>query len=425
MRSPTRLAVAITVLVTGLTVGTATAATAPPPVYAKAETPPLFDDEAGGNANADDPAIWYNSARPSASLVVGTAKEGGLQVYGLDGHLVQSLPAPAAPGPDAAPGRYNNVDLLPNVRFPDGRRSTVAVATDRGRDRLRLYRIDGSNPTTPLTDVTDASAPRAFAATEAEVDDQFTAYGLATWHDPDSGASYALVSQRNTSDIALFKITSTAGGTLTYHKVRTLRLPSAFDTPGGRWSPCEDPGEGPHIEGIVVDPDHGVAYLGQEDVGVWKVDADLDDEPELVDRTKQFGIPATYDPVTEECVAGEDPGYGGKHLTADTEGLTLFRAPSGDQYLIVSSQGDNTYSVYDTSDDDEWEASFRLAPGSTVDGSEETDGIAALSAPLGSAFPGGLFVAQDGHNAPADGDRENTNYKFVDLRQILDAADLD
>jgi len=58
----------------------ASALAAPPEVLPRAETAALFDDDAGGNANADDPAIWRNSADPDASLVVATAKEGGLRV---------------------------------------------------------------------------------------------------------------------------------------------------------------------------------------------------------------------------------------------------------------------------------------------------------------------------------------------------------
>lgn len=80
MRSRTRLAAGLAVLVTGLTGATATAATAPlpgntgvPPVHAKAETPPLFDDDPGHNSNADDPAVWYDARHPGASLVLGTA----------------------------------------------------------------------------------------------------------------------------------------------------------------------------------------------------------------------------------------------------------------------------------------------------------------------------------------------------------------
>lgn len=43
-----------------------------PAVTPVAETATLFDDEEGGNANADDPAIRRNSAAPDRSLVVAT-----------------------------------------------------------------------------------------------------------------------------------------------------------------------------------------------------------------------------------------------------------------------------------------------------------------------------------------------------------------
>ncbi len=116
------------------------------------ETPALYDDGAGGNSDADDPAIWRNTADPGRSLVIATAKEGGLRVYDLRA-LVQSLPAPRSPAHDDAPGRYNNVDLVTGLRTAAGR-VDVAVVSDRGNDRLRIYRIDPSKHGGPLTDIT-------------------------------------------------------------------------------------------------------------------------------------------------------------------------------------------------------------------------------------------------------------------------------
>ncbi|WP_226651263.1 phytase, partial [Streptomyces hydrogenans] len=100
-------------------------------VHPKAETAPLFDDETGGNANADDPAIWRNTAAPGRSLVIATAKQGGLRVYDLDARQVQSIPAPAGPSADDKPGRFNNVDLVHGLRL-GGTRADVAVVSDRG-----------------------------------------------------------------------------------------------------------------------------------------------------------------------------------------------------------------------------------------------------------------------------------------------------
>ncbi|MFG2295996.1 phytase [Streptomyces sp. NPDC048603] len=397
-----------------------------PAVTPTSETVPLFDDEEGGNANADDPAIWRNRTDPARSLVVATAKEGGLRVYDLDAAEVQSLPAPAGPGADDAPGRFNNVDLVHGMRLTAGR-ADIAVVTDRGNDRLRFYRIDRNRPQGPLTDITDPAARPVFSADQAEINEQRTAYGLATWTDPASGRSYALVSRRHETRVALLELLATPGGTVGYRQVRTLDLPSSFRMPNGAsWTPCGEPGELPQVEGMVVDPANGVLYAGQEDVGIWRVRADLTGRPELVDRVREYGVPAVYDEATEECTAGADPGFGGRHLTADVEGLTVIGEPGGDGYLMASSQGDNTFAFYDreVDEDNEYEAGLRITARSReLDGSEECDGAAALNQPLGPKYPRGLLVVQDGHDAPHDGERTATGFKFVDLGKVLDRID--
>ncbi|MGV9558232.1 phytase [Streptomyces sp. NPDC003401] len=398
-----------------------------PAVLPRVETPTLYDDEAGGDSDADDPAIWRNAADPDASLVVATAKEGGLRVYDLGARLVQSLAAPAGPGPRDAPGRYNNVDVVRGLKLSTGR-ADLAVTTDRGNDRLRIYRIDPSSPRRPLSDVTDPAAAPVFSADQAEINEQRTAYGLATWTDRTSGRTYALVSRRERTTVALLELTPRAGGRVGYRRIRTLDLPSSFRLPNGTsWSPCAEPGELPQVEGMVVDPADGTLYAGQEDVGIWRMPASLDGTPRLVDTVREYGVPGTYDEASEECVSGADPGYGGTRIAADVEGLTLVTQADGDGYLLASSQGDDTFAAYDRErgDDNEYEGGFRVAATATgPDGSEECDGAAALDAPLGRRFPGGLLVVQDGHDdAGRAEDRPATNFKFVDLREVLTALD--
>jgi 3-phytase len=430
-RRISRAAYAPLALVTALAALAATAApgqaaTSLPAVTPRAETAALYDDEAGGDADADDPAIWRNSADPDRSLVIATAKQGGLRVYDLDAREVQSVPAPAAPGPGDAPGRFNNVDLVHGMRLAAGR-ADLAVTTDRGTDRLRVYRIDRDRPGGPLTDVTDPSAPAVFSASQDEINEQRTAYGLATWTDRTTGRSYALVSRRERTRLALLELTARADGTVGYRKVRTLDLPGAFRLPDGTsWSPCAEPGELPQVEGMVVDPADGTLYAGQEDVGIWRLRADLTGTPKLIDTVREYGVAATYDEATEECVAGADPGYGGERLTADVEGLTLVTEDDGDGLLLASSQGDDTFAAYDreASDDNEYEGGFRVtAASATLDGSEECDGAAALNQPLGRRYPGGLLVVQDGHASPEDAERTATGFKFVDLRTVIGAVD--
>ncbi|MEU6120790.1 phytase [Streptomyces sp. NPDC047123] len=421
---PAALALAAVVAAATATAAAPAPAGPLPAVTPRAETPALHDDEAGGNADADDPAIWRNPAAPSRSLVIATAKEGGLRAYDLDARPVQAIAAPPAERPDDAPGRFNNVDLVHGLRLSSGP-ADLAVTSDRGHDRLRFYRIDRDRPGGPLTDVTDPAVPPVFSADQAEINGQRTAYGLATWRDRATGRSYALVSRRERTRVALLELTPGRAGKVTYRTVRTLDLPSSFRLPDGTsWSPCAEPGELPQVEGMVVDPATGTLYAGQEDVGIWRLRADLTGKPRLVDKVREYGVPGVYDEETEECTPGADPGYGGKRVAADVEGLTLIQESGGGGHLLASSQGDDTFAAYDRAakKGNAYEGGFRVAPaGGTLDGSEECDGAAALNEPLGPKYPHGLLVVQDGHDAPGEGDRPSTNFKFVDLGRVVQA----
>ncbi|KAB8185172.1 phytase [Nonomuraea phyllanthi] len=413
MRATPLLAAALTITLAGGLSAPASARSVPS-VDPQVETPALYDDEAGGNANGDDPAIWIDPSDADDSVVVGTAKEGGLYVYDLGGRQLQHIPAPAAPGPGDEVGRFNNVDVTYGFAGRD-----LAVVSDRGRDTLRLYAISGGH----LTDVTDPAAPFVFNATQAEVNDGATAYGLTTWKD--STGTYALVSRRHKTSLALVRLLPRPGGKLGYQVVRTLDLPSSFTLPdGAQWTPCEDPGELAQVEGMVVDQQRDVLYAAQEDVGIWRMRADLTGTPTLVDKVKEYGVPATYDPATEECAPGADPGFGGEHLAADVEGLTIYYRDDEKGYLLASGQGDNTFAVYRKERANAYLGRFRVGEDDGIDGVEHSDGSTVLNVPMGD-FDEGLFIAHDGADLPADPERENTNFKYVSWGDIADELDLD
>ncbi|KAK0329360.1 hypothetical protein LTR94_037145, partial [Friedmanniomyces endolithicus] len=79
--------------------------------------------------------------------------------------------------------------------------------------------------------------------------------------------------------------------------------------------------------------------------------------------------------------------------------------------------GDNAYVAYRLSDD-AYVGRFRVVDGA-IGGSEETDGIELMLGDFGPAYPGGLFIAQDGHNAAAA-----QNFKLVAWDDIARALDL-
>ncbi len=144
-------------------------------------------------------------------------------------------------------------------------------------------------------------------------------------------------------------------------------------------------------EGCVADDRTGQLYVGEEAVGVWRFGAN------------------PGDPVAPVAIARVDA-----RLVADVEGVAIAAEGRDGGYLIVSSQGDNAYAVWRLKTG-AYVGRFRIAAG-RFGATEETDGIEATTASF-PGYPGGLFIAQDGANAPAA-----QNFKLVrwaDVKRAL------
>lgn len=395
------------------------------PLY---ETRAVFNDEAGNLSDADDPAIWVNAADPGRSLVVGTLKRGGLDVYDLRGSLVQHIAADAAPaGTHLRAARYNNVDII--YRFNLGPRvADLAVVTDRHNDLLRFFVIDPkalAEGKPPLSEITSPNVPRIFTPDVEELKSGRTAYGLAvTQVEPARETADAFVSRAGRTTVARARIFA-EDGKASYLVAAELNLPDRFSLPdGGSWSPCQEyEGDGPQVEGMVVDDFHKVLYLAQERVGIWKLAIDQPSAPPaLVDRVRAFGVPFervllegrrkhTCQPKWEAS-----PGVGSDYLSADVEGLTLYDMGEGKGYLLASSQGTNSFVVYDRVSG-AFIGAFAIG-GGVIDGSEQCDGAHVVSDCLSAELSEGLLVVQDGRNTPEILDqsgpvRDSTNFKFI------------
>ena len=144
-------------------------------------------------------------------------------------------------------------------------------------------------------------------------------------------------------------------------------------------------------EGCVFDGD--TLYVGEEDAGIWRL------------------VPGTAG-VTATLVAPID----NQRLVADVEGLATIDH-KGQRYLIASSQGDNAFAVFKLPSMD-YVGRFAIAAGA-FGAVSETDGIEAVAGHFGGAFPDGIFLAQDGDNAP-----KAQNFKLVRWDQIAAALGL-
>ena len=347
---------------------------APPPlpadtqtVVAVTETPPVADP---GDA-ADDPAIWVNIADPQASLIVATNKRRGLIVYGLDGEIVSKSDV----------GEVNNVDLRAALGGAGPEKAIVVAATNRAARTVDIFALDpATGGLSPLL-----SAPITPGFREEP-------YGLCMYRSAASGALYVFAIGFD-GTVEQWRLDGSGQGDLTGTRVRSWAI-------------------GSKAEGCVADDANGWLFIGEEEVGIWRYGAEPETAP-----TERVAVDSTG--------VGEDPEA---HLAASVEGVTLYAPQDGgplDGFLIASSQGNNTYVVYDRAPPHAYRGTFRVGGGTAgVDGTDDTDGLDVVSAPLGPNYPMGLLVVQDGINVAADGSEANQNFKFVSWQDVAETLGL-
>lgn len=261
-----------------------------------------------------------------------------------------------------AGGTPNNVDLRQGVPLGRGR-ITLVVTTDTSGGLIRFYRVD--------------PASRGLVAASARtIETGIGAAGLCLYRSHLDGALYAFVSD-SSGTTQQWRILPGGGARFDARKVRTLRLDSV-------------------VEGCVADDRSGALYLAQEDVALWRYGAEPGDG----------AVRRRIDSV----------GPSG-HLSADIEGLGIYRGARGTGYVIASSQGANEFAVYELGRRGRFVSTFAVVAGNGLDAVSHTDGLAATSDGLGPAFPAGLLVVQDDAN-----DGGNQNFKLVDPRAVVPSA---
>lgn len=259
----------------------------------------------------------------------------------------------------AAPG-LNNVDL---VELPGGQ--VLAVASDRSdlaTGQLFVAKLDTLTGTLALVTRVRVGPGEGYGVCGGDVegDGSFTIYSAFK-----SGAIYR-------TGLKFL------GGKLVDETVLLSSVPT-------------------QTEGCIYDPRTGMLYIGEEDSGIWAIAG-----------RSQGGA------ESRKLVATID----NKMLVADVEGLAI--APEGMDggYLVASSQGDNAYALFRLPEVKPV-GRFRIAQGG-FGSVEETDGIELDNRDFGLDFPQGLFIAQDGKNAP-----QAQNFKYVRWDDVLAALGTD
>lgn len=318
-------------------------------VQASIQTVPV---PSAGDA-ADDPAIWHNQKHPDQSRILGTDKQGGLQVYDLKGKQTQYL----------AVGRLNNVDIRPDFNWK-GKIVDLAVATNRDQNSLHLFAIQkttgvvseiGQLPTS-LQDI----------------------YGLCMYKNR-QGEIYAIPNDKD-------------GTFIQYHIQGKTELKA---TEVKRFAVKTQP------EGCVVDDQNDQIFLGEEDHAVWQLSLNPKQKTEMqaVIRVGEHG------------------------LKDDIEGMAIYHGATK-SYLVISSQGNDSYVVVDTAAPYQYKGRFNIGINidQGIDAVTETDGLDVTSHNLGGVWQKGMLVVQDGHKVMPE---DHQNFKYVPWADIAKALKLE
>jgi 3-phytase len=303
----------------------------------------------------DDPAIWVNGANSAGSLIIATDKQegaGGLYVFGLDGRLRQAI---------TPMDRPNNVDV--EYGFTLGSASVdIAVATERMRRRLRVFRID--RQTGRLDDISSGGGIPVLAGMPGESGEPM---GIALYKRQSDGAVFAIVAPKTGGArgyLWQYRLDDDGRGRVAGTLVRRFGFFSGVKAGAGE------------IEAIAVDDEAGVVFYADERFGIRKWSAD----PDSPDAGRELGVFGT-------------DGYRG-----DREGIAVYAGPGGGGYIVSSDQvprGTRLHVYARSGDAGDPHRHRRLAILDT--GADDTDGLEVVPAPVGQ-YPAGLLVMM--HSGP-------------------------
>jgi 3-phytase len=258
-----------------------------------------------------------------------------------------------------AVGRINNVDLRQGLKY-GGKPIDLAVATQRDEAGLVLFEVQ---PTGRV---------RELARLPTSLND---IYGIC-------------VGRNGAGQLDIFPNDKDG-------RVQQIRL----HRDSGRWR-AERLREfklASQPEGCVVDEARQQLFVGEEKLGIWRISL-AGDGP----LSPELAVPA------------------GGALVPDVEGLALFQgnALHNKRYLLVSSQGNDSFVLYDADAPHALRGAFRIGinSGLRIDAVSETDGIELSAANFGGPYRDGLLVVQDGHKRLPQGTQ---NFKLVPWKAVL------
>jgi myo-inositol-hexaphosphate 3-phosphohydrolase len=304
-------------------------------------------------SNADDPAIWIHPTDPSRSVVIGTDKSAGIYVWDMNGNELQHLPQ----GTDV-----NNVDTRQNVRWGNEIADIVA-ANLRDAAKLAVFKV---NPDYTGSDVLIQLAGENSLSNNIQDD----SYGFCLYRDPRDSTLYVFELPKNGGLVRQYRIEpDTTTSEVVVTPVRDLNY------------------TGNTAEGFVADDELGFVYVTEEAQGIHKYYAAPDTSTDLI------------------LTFGEGDG-----TEDDREGLAIYACADGTGYLVLSSQGNDTFKIFERQGNNRFLKTI-LPLDELGNPGLGTDGLDVTSSSAAPNFPHGFVIAHE------QGDRQFHIYDWAEIAE--------
>ncbi|MCB1080847.1 MAG: phytase [Chlamydiia bacterium] len=292
---------------------------------------------------ADEVAIWADRDNPINSVLICNDKApmGALYVFDMSGKQVSR--SERLNRPVGVSVRYD-VNL-------GGEVIDVVACGIRSTNEMKIFKMD--KETRKLIDIT------TLGGISSGFPDR--TYGICLYKRLSDGQLFAFLSRKETDNIHQIMLEDDGTGKFKGTIVRKFGKKDQKS----------------FVEGMVADDEWGYFYCSDERHAILKYFADpsVGKDPFI----QMFGV--------------QD------NIRGDREGLSIYRKPNRKGYIVVSSQGDSTFKVYNREGKNKFIKSFALHD------VWRSDGIASTALPIPPHYPTGVFAA---HN---DGDN---NYAIFD-----------
>ena len=319
---------------------------------------PIFETEQVAiDGDADDPAIWVNNINIDNSLVFGTDKYNGIYTYNLVAETINFSPS----------GNINNIDIISLENL----KTSLLFGSNRDDSSLDLWILDHKKINSDI-------ASNSFNLSKVADYKGFTnmiVYGVCAGYHEVFG-NIAFITEDEGSRVQMWSYAN------------NLKLIHTFNNQNATQS-----------EGCVYDSENETLFISEEqDRGIlraYKVDEGLD-----------FSSPMIVDTRSGRIVG-------------DPEGITIYKKNSTEGYVILSSQGNSTFNIYNRIFPYNFINSFTVEGNEYIDSTSDTDGLDVVNINLGEDFPSGLLVIQDGNNEGKNLIKKQ-NFKFISIKDVLD-----